>query len=168
MLISFFNIWLPPEFFFCCIVSYPCSHCQSIKCCLILFLHILDSASVDAEKPKGEQGLMLPAFQHIPELDISIANLDTGEALILIRSGSPCVPPEKDLVPEVVIHHFTRGTEEELVEIVNQLSENAEIWILGNDNAIGIGGLGIAACIIAESPNFTVRSMLFEDESLTM
>ena len=111
---------------------------------------------------------MLPAFQHIPELDISIVNLDTGEALILIRSGSPCIPPEEDLVPEVVIHHFTRGTEEELVEIVNKLSENAEIWILGNDNAIGVGGLGIAACIIAEVPNFTVRSLLFEDESLTL
>ena len=27
--------------------------------------------------------------------------------------------------------------------------------------------MGIAACIIAESPNFTVRSLLFEDESLT-
>ena len=131
-------------------------------------MNTLDSTSVDKEKPEGQQGLMLPDFQHIPETDISVANLDTGEALILIRSGSPCIPPEEDLVPEVVIHHFTRGTEEELVEIVNQLSENAEIWILGNDNAIGIGGLGIAACIIAESPNFTVRSMLFEDESLTL
>ena len=133
-------------------------------------MHNLDSTSVDAEpeKPEGGQGLMLPAFQHIPDLDISTVNLDTGKALILIRSGSPCVPPEEDLVPEVVIHHFTRGTEEELVGIVNQLSENAEIWILGDDNAIGIGGLGIAACIIAEVPNFTVRSLLFEDESLTL
>jgi hypothetical protein len=168
MLISFFNIWLPLEFFFCCIVSYPYSHLQLIKCCLIWFLHNLESTSVDTEKPEGEQGLMLPAFQNIPELDISIANLDTGEALILIRSGSPSVTSEEDLAPELVIHHFTRGTEEELVEIVNQLSENAEIWILGNDNAIGVGGLGIAACIIAESPNFTVRSLLFEDESLTL
>ena len=111
---------------------------------------------------------MLPAFQHIPEKDISIAKLNTGEALILIRSGSPDAKSDEDLVPELVIYHFTRGTEEELVEIVNQLSENAEIWILGPDNAIGIGGLGIAACIIAESPNFTVRSLLFEDESLTL
>ena len=131
-------------------------------------MHNLDSTSVDAEKPEGEQGPILPAFQHIPELDISVANLDSGETLILIRAGLPCVPPEEDLVPEVVIHHFTRGTEEELVEIVNKLSENAEIWILGNDNAIGVGGLGIAACIIAESPNFTVRSLLFEDDSLTL
>ena len=167
MLKSFFNIWLPPEFF-CCIVSYPCSHLHSTKCCLIWFLVNLESASVDAEKPEGEEGVMLPAFQHIPELDISVARLDTGEALFLIRSGLPCIASEEDLVPEVVVHHFTRGTEEELVEIVNQLSENAEIWILGNDNAIGVGGLGIAACIIAESPNFTVRSLLFEDESLTL
>lgn len=168
MLKSFFNIWLLSEFFFCCIVSYRCSYSHLIKRCLIWFLHNLDSTSVDSEKPEGKQGPMLPAFQDIPELDISVANLDTGEALILIRSGLPSVPSEEDLVPEVVIHHFTRGTEEELVETVNQLSENAEIWILGNDNAIGVGGLGIAACIIAESPNFTVHSLLFEDESLTL
>jgi len=112
---------------------------------------------------------MLPAFQNISGLDISVANLDSGEALILVRSGSPCVvPSEEDSVPAVVIHHFTRGTEEELVEIVNQLVENSEIWILGDDDAIGIGALGIAACIIAESPNFTVRSMLFQNVSLTL
>ena len=69
---------------------------------------------------------MLPAFQHIPELDISVANLDSGEALILIRSGSPCVPPEEDLVPEVVVYHFSRGTEEDLIEAVNQLSEKMQ------------------------------------------
>jgi hypothetical protein len=129
---------------------------------------MLDPTSVAAEKPDSEQGLVLPAFQHIPELNISVVKLDTGESLILIRSNSPSIPPEEDLAPEVVIHHFTRGTEEELVDIVNKLSENAEIWILGDDSAIGIGGLGIAACIIAESPNFTVRSMLFEDESLSL
>ena len=111
MLISFSNIWLLPEFFFCYIVSNPCSHFQSIKCCLIWFLNILDSASVDKEKPEGQQGLILPAFQHIPEADISVSKLDTGEALILICSGSSCIPPEEDFVPEVVIHHFTRGTE---------------------------------------------------------
>jgi hypothetical protein len=111
---------------------------------------------------------MLPAFQHISEQDISVANLDNGEALILVRSGSPCVPSTEDVVSDVVIHHFTRGTEAELVEIVNQLSENSEIWILGDDDAIGIGALGIAACIIAESPNFTVRSLLFENYSLSM
>ena len=169
MLESFFNICLPPEFFFFCIVSYPYSHFQSIKYHLIWFFHNLDSpTSVDAEKPEGEQGLTLPAFQHIPELDISVANLDTSEALVLILSGSPCVRSEEDSVPEVVIHHFTFGTEEDLVKIVNQLSENAEIWILGDDNAIGVSGLGIAACINAESPNFTVCSLLFEDDSLTL
>jgi len=51
--------------------------------------------------------------------------------------------------------------------LVNQLSENSEIWILGDDNAIGIGALGIAACIIAETPNFIVRSLLFQNDSFT-
>ena len=132
------------------------------------FLHNLDSMSVDLEKPEGGgQALMPPALHDIPELDISVAHLDAGQALILVRSGSPCVVSKEDLVSDVVIHHFTRGTEEELVEIVNQLSENSEIWILGDDSAIGIGALGIAACIIAESPNFTVRSLLFENDSLS-
>ena len=109
---------------------------------------------------------MLSAFQHIPESDLSVMNLDTGEVLILVRSSPPCAPKE-DPIPEIVIYHFTRGSEAELVEIVNQLSEGSELWILGDDDAIGIGALGIAACIIAELPNFTVRSLLFEDDSLS-
>ncbi|KAF8800322.1 hypothetical protein BYT27DRAFT_6834852 [Phlegmacium glaucopus] len=123
----------------------------------------------DPEKPEGEQALMLQAFQQIPKSDISVVNLDNGEALILVRSRPPCVVPAKeDAVPQVVIHHFTRGTEAELVEVVNQLPENSEIWILGDDNAIGIGALGIAACIIAESPNFVVRSLLFENRNMSL
>ena len=110
---------------------------------------------------------MLQVFQDIPELEISLVNLDSGEALILVHSGSPFLPSKEDLASDIVIHHFTRGTEEELVAIVNQLSEDSEIWILGDDNAIGIGALGIAACIIAETPNFIVRSLLFENNSLT-
>lgn len=131
--------------------------------CLTWSLHYLDPTSVDGENPEGEQALVLPAFQDIPESDISVANLDTGETLILVCSG---IPFKEDLASDIVIHHFTRGTEEELVEVVNQASENSEVWILGDDNAIGVGALGIAACIIAELPNFTVRSLLFEDDSL--
>ena len=130
---------------------------------------ILDSTPDDSEKPKGEPALSLPAFQHILGLDISVANLDTGEELILVRSGLP-TPSQEDSISEaeVVIHHFTRGTEEELVAIVNKLSGNSEIWILGDDNAVGIGALGIAACIIAESPNFIVHSVLFENAELPL
>ena len=145
----------------------PRSHLLANNCCLILLSDDLDPASVDAEKLEGDKALMLSAFQNIPKSDISVANLDTGEVLVLVRSASPCVLSKEELTPEIVIHHFTRGTEAELVEIVNKLSENAEIWILGDDNAIGIGALGIAACIIAESPNFAVHSLLFENTSLT-
>ena len=120
------------------------------------------SEGADAEKSQDQQVLKLPAFQHIPEQDISMAKLDTGETLILVRAGAPV---KEDLTSEVVIHHFARGTEEELVDIVNKLPENAEIWIVGDDNPVGIGALGIAACILAESPNFIVHSMVFEDVS---
>ncbi|KAF8800384.1 hypothetical protein BYT27DRAFT_7148677 [Phlegmacium glaucopus] len=141
---------------------------QYLAPCGVLVL-LYQSTSADSEKPEDEQALTLPAFQQIPELDISVANLATGEALILVRSRPPrVVPSEEDSVPEVVIYHFSRGSEAELVEIVNQSVANSEIWILGDDDAIGIGALGIAACIIAESPNFTVRSLLFEDKSLSL
>ncbi|KAF8801798.1 hypothetical protein BYT27DRAFT_7245050 [Phlegmacium glaucopus] len=125
---------------------------QYLAPCGVLVL-LYQSTSADSEKPEDEQALTLPAFQQIPELDISVANLATGEALILF---SP------DSVPEVVIYHFSRGSEAELVEIVNQSVANSEIWILGDDDAIGIGALGIAACIIAESPNFIVRSLYID------
>jgi hypothetical protein len=67
----------------------------------------------------------------------------------------------------VVIHHFSHGHEGQLVEDTKALSEGSELWILGDDDASGIGALGIAACIAAESPDFTVRSLLFEDHDVT-
>ena len=40
------------------------------------------------------------------------------------------------------------------------------MWITGNDDAAGIGALGVASCVIAESPEYNVYSLLFEDHSL--
>ena len=37
---------------------------------------------------------------------------------------------------------------------------------MGNDDAAGIGALGLAACLLAESPEYIVRSALFEDHQL--
>ncbi|KAF9461490.1 hypothetical protein BDZ94DRAFT_1263481 [Collybia nuda] len=120
------------------------------------------------EKPEEKKPTLAhPAFQKIPEQNISFANLDTGETLIVIRAGI-ILKEETKSETEVVIHHFTRGTEEELVDIVNKLSEDSEIWILGDDSPIGIGALGIAACIIAEQPDFIVHSVLFENVSLSL
>ena len=99
-------------------------------------------------------------------MKVSAADLDAGGALILICSTATRAETTEDHAKELVTHHFTHGTEAQLVKVINGLSENAEIWIVGNDDAIGIGALGIAACLIAESPNFVVRSLLFEDHAL--
>ncbi|KAG9317960.1 hypothetical protein JVU11DRAFT_12 [Chiua virens] len=89
-----------------------------------------------------------------------------GRALLYAKIAQPtlCVPggPFKT----VVVHPFEHGKEGDLVEIVKYLSSEAELWITGNDNAAGIGALGIASCLIAESPEYPVYSLLFEDHSL--
>ena len=41
-----------------------------------------------------------------------------------------------------------------------------ELWIVGNDDATGIGALGVAAGLIAEEAQFTVHFVLFEDTTL--
>lgn len=96
-------------------------------------------------------------------------NLNAAEAIILICS-SPIRPDsektEDDSANKLVIHHFMHGNEAQLVKIITKLSENSEIWIVGDDDEMGIGALGIAACVIAESPNFVVRSLIFENHGL--
>ena len=103
----------------------------------------------------------------LPELEISVARLDVGGALILVHTSVVArTETRKDDMHKLVIHHFTHGTEGKLVKIIDKLSDDSEMWIIGDDNAVGMGALGIAACVIAESPNFVVRSLLFEDHGL--
>ena len=99
-------------------------------------------------------------------MKVSTANLDAGGALIFIRLTATPAETTGDHTKELVTHHFTHGTEAQLLKIINGLSDNAEIWIVGDDDAIGVGALGIAACLIAESPDFVVWSLLFEDHML--
>lgn len=97
--------------------------------------------------------------------DVQIKELATGQAVVLARHFEPTVaaPEQKK---EVVIYHMEHGNEGALVELVKTLSANVELWITGNDDAAGIGALGVAACVAAESPDYTVRSLLFEDHTL--
>ena len=44
---------------------------------------------------------------------------------------------------------------------------DGELWIVGNDDAAGIGALGVAAGLVAEEVRFTVHSVLFEDTTLS-
>ncbi|KIK85335.1 hypothetical protein PAXRUDRAFT_831969 [Paxillus rubicundulus Ve08.2h10] len=67
----------------------------------------------------------------------------------------------------VIIHPFTQGHEVDLVSVVGQLTPDSELWVSGDDDAAGIGAMGIAACLIAEFPEFKVHSVLFEDHGLS-
>lgn len=71
-------------------------------------------------------------------------------------------PPFKS----VIVQPFAHGQEGDLVEIAKNITAKAELWITGNDDAAGIGALGVASCIIAESPEYKIYSVLFEDHSL--
>ena len=66
------------------------------------------------------------------------------------------------------MHHFLHGNEGDLVEKVKNMFTGGELWIAGNDDAGGIGALGVAAGLIAEEAQFTVHSVLFEDTTLSL
>jgi hypothetical protein len=127
--------------------------------------------TTEAELTQEQQNLaafvdQLEAESHFK---VSVTNLNATEAIILIRS-SPIRPDsettEDDPANKLVVHHFMHGNEEQLVKIITGLSEDSEIWIVGDDDEMGIGALGIAACVIAESPDFVVRSLVFENHGL--
>jgi len=50
---------------------------------------------------------------------------------------------------------------------LKNLSASSELWIVGNDDAPGFGAMGITACIAAESPDFTVRTLIFENHDIS-
>jgi len=72
----------------------------------------------------------------------------------------PSVFPEK-LTTNIAFHHFLHGNEGELVEKVKRMATEGELWVIGSDDAAGIGALGVSAGLIAEEAQFTVYSVLF-------
>ncbi|EMD32324.1 PKS/NRPS enzyme [Gelatoporia subvermispora B] len=97
--------------------------------------------------------------------DVQAQTLSTRETVIVARSlGSSSVDVESD--KQVIVFHMEHGNEGQLVDLVKGLSGDVELWVAGNDDAAGIGALGVAGCIAAESPDYVVRSILFEDHSL--
>lgn len=124
--------------------------------------------TTEAESTQEQQNLaaFVEQLEAVSHFKISVTNLNAAEAIILVRSSPIHPETTEDPGNKLVVHHFTHGNEEQLVKIITGLSEDSEIWIVGDDDAIGIGALGIAACIIAESPDFVVRSLVFEDHRL--
>ncbi|KAH7927995.1 putative nonribosomal peptide synthetase [Leucogyrophana mollusca] len=103
----------------------------------------------------------------ITSSDVQVSQGTNGSSIVIVRITESVLSIPACPFKTIVVHPFVHGKEEELVDIAKNLSADTEFWITGNDDAAGIGALGIAACMIAESPEFTVRSILFEDHSLS-
>ena len=99
--------------------------------------------------------------------EVQVQQLPAGQSVIVARNFAPPSVLTEDLTTNVVIHHFLHGNEGELVEKVKAMPTEGELWIVGNDDAAGIGALGVAAGLIAEEAQFTVHSVLFEDTTLS-
>ena len=99
---------------------------------------------------------------------VQIQELPAGQSVVVARNFTPASVLPEELTTDVVIHHFLHGNEGALVEKVKAMPTEGELWIVGNDDAAGIGALGVAAGLIAEEAQFIVHSVLFEDTSLTV
>ncbi|KAF8422288.1 hypothetical protein L210DRAFT_989301 [Boletus edulis BED1] len=128
-------------------------------------VHRVDLAAVQVDVSfitniVGSDGVVL-----LSVTDSGVEVEDTSvEPLTLIMKPTltiPCGP-----FKTVIVQPFEHSQEGDLIEIAKNISSEAELWIIGNDDAAGIGALGVASCIIAESPEYQVFSVLFEDHSL--
>ena len=100
--------------------------------------------------------------------EVLVRHLPAGQSIIVARNFTPPPTLPEELTNHVVFHHFLHGNEGELVEKVRRMPAEGELWIIGNDDAAGIGALGVGASLIAEDAQFTVHSILFEDIFLSV
>lgn len=128
-----------------------------------------------AGSPSEEEGLVslnvqefVSKLEGLSAQEVLVQHLPAGQSIIVARNFTPLSVLPEELTSDVVFHHFLHGNEGELVEKVKKMSAEGELWIIGNDDAGGIGALGVGAGLIAEEAQFTVHSVLFEDTSLSV
>jgi len=97
---------------------------------------------------------------------VRVSDFVDGRALLYAKITQPTLSVPANPFKTVIVHPFEHGQEGDLTEIAKNISSEGELWITGNDDPAGIGALGIASCLIAESPGYQVFSVLFEDHSL--
>ncbi|EIW85840.1 hypothetical protein CONPUDRAFT_80229 [Coniophora puteana RWD-64-598 SS2] len=97
---------------------------------------------------------------------VQTSPISSSQTLLAVQVPSPIVSVPAGPFKSVIIAPFEHGREGELVDIAQNISGEAELWVTGNDDAAGIGALGVASCLVAEAPEFAVYSVLFEDHSL--
>lgn len=105
-------------------------------------------------------------FSAITGTVVQVSEFVDGKALLYAKIAQPTLAVPSGPFKTVIVQAFERGREGDLVEIARNISSEAELWVTGNDDAAGIGALGIASCIIAESLEYQVYSVLFEDHTL--
>ena len=128
-----------------------------------------------AGSPSEEEGFISLSVQEfvskleaLSAREVLVRHLPVGPSVIVARNFTPPSVLPEELTTKVVFHHFLHGNEGELVEKVKQMPTEGELWIIGNDDAAGIGALGVAAGLVAEEAQFTVHSVLFEDTTLSV
>ena len=128
-----------------------------------------------AGNPSEEEGFVPFSMQEftsrlkaLSAREVLVQHLSAGQSIVFARNFTPPSIIPEELTTNVVFHHFLHGNEGELVEKVNQMPANGELWIIGNDDAAGIGALGVGAGLIAEEVQFAVHSVLFENTSLSI
>ncbi|KAG6333238.1 hypothetical protein ID866_5853, partial [Astraeus odoratus] len=134
----------------------------------VILLTVSDSdvAVEDASVERLSLSALVEKLATIAGAAVQATDFVQGKALVYVRVSEPALAVPAGPFKSVIVQPFVHGQEGELVEIAKNLSAEAELWITGNDDAAGIGALGIASCIIAESPEYKVYSVLFEDHSL--
>lgn len=127
-----------------------------------------------AGSPSEEEGFVSFGVQEFASVledlsahEVLVQHLPAGQSVVVARNFTPPSVLPEELTTDITFHHFLHGNEGELVEKVKQMPAEGELWIIGNDDAAGIGALGVSAGLIAEEAQFTVHSVLFEDTSLS-
>ena len=125
--------------------------------------------------PSEEEGFVSLGVQEFASVledlsanEVLVQHLPAGQSVVVARNFTPHSVIPEELTTNIAFHHFLHGNEGELVEKVKQMPAEGELWIIGNDDAGGIGALGVCAGLIAEEAQFTVHSVLFEDTSLAV
>ncbi|KAI6098831.1 putative nonribosomal peptide synthetase [Pisolithus croceorrhizus] len=134
----------------------------------IILLTVSDSQVVveDASVQPLALSALVDKFSAIPGATVQATDFTGGKALVYINISEAALVVPAGPFKSVIVQPFVHGQESDLVEVAKNITAEAELWITGNDDAAGIGALGVASCIIAESPEYKVYSVLFEDHSL--
>ncbi|KAJ3194330.1 hypothetical protein HK101_002999 [Irineochytrium annulatum] len=134
----------------------------------LAFSRLLPNGAVVLVAPATDAQSLQNKLVSLGAVKVDSKSIDAASTMLLaLKSGSVAAPGP--LNPEAVVecYHLNHGNEGELTEMSKTVKAGSELYIVGDDDAAGIGALGVAACLVAESPVYEVFSVLFEDKALS-